>query len=261
MSATFGRRDDLGLALTLLRRFKGWTQARLAAESGISLSGLRVVEQGKSRPTQKTLGAIAEALGVDLASMAETVTLSRGLRGAGGGPLAVGTGSSDAADATGETLPTFRPSVNAAMFSAAGIEPSKAALHGHGAARRPTQTIGNAKDLGLALMLLRWHAGWKREELAAAAGLSRAALEGIEQGTRRRISAEMQLVLETLGVDSANLTQAIALIHTLRRLVDAPPPAEPPKRALPLRERLVGLMLAAAGVEGRADIPREASRE
>jgi transcriptional regulator with XRE-family HTH domain len=81
MPAKLGSRDDLGLALTLLRSLKGLEQEELAAASGVSLSAVQAIEQGKRRqPTLKTITPITSALGVDLATVAEMVSFIRRVR-------------------------------------------------------------------------------------------------------------------------------------------------------------------------------------
>jgi len=55
-----------GERLAGLRRSRMWTQARLAAEAGVSPTTVSGIEGGKiSRPHFGTLGKMARALGVD----------------------------------------------------------------------------------------------------------------------------------------------------------------------------------------------------
>lgn len=61
----FGRR------LRELRAAKDWTQQDLAEMSGVSLSTLRDMEQGKYGPSWGTLVAIANAMGFGLGPLGE----------------------------------------------------------------------------------------------------------------------------------------------------------------------------------------------
>ncbi len=58
--------SETGERLAGLRRSRMWTQARLAAEAGVSPTTVSGIESGKiSRPHFGTLGKMARALGVD----------------------------------------------------------------------------------------------------------------------------------------------------------------------------------------------------
>ena len=52
-----------------LRRKKGWTQAKLARKTGLSRGHIAAIEQGKKRPTLRTLAIIAAALGVEIENL------------------------------------------------------------------------------------------------------------------------------------------------------------------------------------------------
>jgi transcriptional regulator with XRE-family HTH domain len=252
MPAKFGPRDELGLALTILRRLKGWTQEQLVAASGVSLSGLSALEQGqRKRPTLRTLGSVAAALGVDLAAVAEVAGLIYGLRWAAAPSTTADSASSrELADhpPIASTAPAFRRSVSAALLAAAGLDAPSAVLSG----RRQALEAGSGKELGLALTLLRWCAGREQEELAVAAGIGQEALQAIEQGRRRRPPPELAVVLSALGVDLAALAKAVALVRKLRRLVGTPsvlveqPVTAQPQQQAALRDQLAGVLLAEA---------------
>ena len=55
-----------GENLKRVREEKGWTQQKLADESGVPVSTLRGYEQGQRSPTWEAVVSIAEALGVSL---------------------------------------------------------------------------------------------------------------------------------------------------------------------------------------------------
>lgn len=56
----------LGRAVRALRRSRGWTQARLAEESGVGRDALVKLEQGAREPRPATLDKVGAALGADL---------------------------------------------------------------------------------------------------------------------------------------------------------------------------------------------------
>jgi transcriptional regulator with XRE-family HTH domain len=81
MPAKLSSRNDLALSVTVLRWLKGWDQEELAAASGVSFSGIQAIEQGRRKqPSLRTLGPLAVALGVDLSTLAEVVSLIRRVR-------------------------------------------------------------------------------------------------------------------------------------------------------------------------------------
>ena len=52
-----------------IRKEKGYTQERLAYESEVSKGYLSEIESGKKSPTVKTLGKLAETLGISLSRL------------------------------------------------------------------------------------------------------------------------------------------------------------------------------------------------
>lgn len=61
----------IGKQLKELRKNKGWSQQRLAGESGLSFNTITRIEQGiGDSPTLKTLIKLADALGVGLDELA-----------------------------------------------------------------------------------------------------------------------------------------------------------------------------------------------
>lgn len=80
MPAKLGSRNDLGLALSFLRRVKGWDQETLAAASGVKLVSIKAVEQGARGASPQTLGPLLASLGFSLATLAEVRAFIRRLR-------------------------------------------------------------------------------------------------------------------------------------------------------------------------------------
>jgi tetratricopeptide (TPR) repeat protein/transcriptional regulator with XRE-family HTH domain len=73
---------------TLLRRERfaaGLTQDELAAAAGLSVRAVRDLERGASRPYQRTIGLLADALGLPTAARDELTRAARGAAGDGGG--------------------------------------------------------------------------------------------------------------------------------------------------------------------------------
>lgn len=58
--------DRMARRVKSLRYDKGWTQADLARESGVGLSTIACVEQGRNCPGLDTASDIADALGCTL---------------------------------------------------------------------------------------------------------------------------------------------------------------------------------------------------
>jgi transcriptional regulator with XRE-family HTH domain len=78
MPAKLSSRNDLAFSVTVLRWLKGWEQEELAAAAGVSFSAVQAIEQGRRKqPSLRTLGPLAAALGVDLSTLAEVVSLIR----------------------------------------------------------------------------------------------------------------------------------------------------------------------------------------
>ena len=62
-------RKLVGRDIRKIRREKGWSQEKLAFESGVHRTYISGVERGARNPTVLVLGRIAEALGVSLAAL------------------------------------------------------------------------------------------------------------------------------------------------------------------------------------------------
>ena len=58
--------EGLGRAVRVLRRSKGWTQAKLAQEAGVGRDAVVKLERGAREPRPATLEKVGAALGADL---------------------------------------------------------------------------------------------------------------------------------------------------------------------------------------------------
>ena len=61
----------IGSNIAKFRRLKGWTQATLAKETGLSRGYIAAIEEGRKHPRLKTLAIIAEKLGVGIDELIE----------------------------------------------------------------------------------------------------------------------------------------------------------------------------------------------
>lgn len=57
---------EVGREIRRLREAKGWSQAKLAGDAGMGVSGISQIETGARNPSAATLQRIAEALGVEV---------------------------------------------------------------------------------------------------------------------------------------------------------------------------------------------------
>src|SRR5215210_3112478 len=59
----------VGREVKRLREERGWSQARLAVEAEMSVSGVSMIENGQRNLTTTTLAKLASALGVEVADL------------------------------------------------------------------------------------------------------------------------------------------------------------------------------------------------
>jgi tetratricopeptide (TPR) repeat protein len=129
MPPTLGSRDELGLALSFLRKCRGWEQEDLARASGIHVDSIQAIEQGRRESKVRTLGAITAALGVSLATIAETVSLVRRVRdAAASGETTAEQAAGQAAGSTSLTPPDLARRLSTLLVAqlSAGISPTAA---------------------------------------------------------------------------------------------------------------------------------------
>jgi transcriptional regulator with XRE-family HTH domain len=81
MSEKLGSRNDLALALRVLRLRAGVELEELATASGLSYSFIKKVEYGTRRPSAGSLAAIVAALGVDLRTVEALKSIVHEVRG------------------------------------------------------------------------------------------------------------------------------------------------------------------------------------
>jgi transcriptional regulator with XRE-family HTH domain len=60
---------DVGREIRRLREARGWSQAKLAGDTGMGVSGISQIETGARNPSAATLWKIAEALGVEVGDL------------------------------------------------------------------------------------------------------------------------------------------------------------------------------------------------
>ncbi len=64
-----GRDHGIGREVKRLRDARGWSQAKLAVEADMSVSGVSMIENGQRNLTTATLGKLAGALGVEIGDL------------------------------------------------------------------------------------------------------------------------------------------------------------------------------------------------
>jgi transcriptional regulator with XRE-family HTH domain len=69
-----------GAILQRLRIERGWTRARLAARSEMSVNYLSVLEQGRNVPSITTVLELADVLGADAAEIVRQLAVARDTR-------------------------------------------------------------------------------------------------------------------------------------------------------------------------------------
>lgn len=65
-------RDNLAVALAILRTIKRWSQSELAEAAGVTNSAISDYERGKVDPQTKTMQKIVRALGLPLSALDQT---------------------------------------------------------------------------------------------------------------------------------------------------------------------------------------------
>ena len=64
-----GGQMDVGREIRRLREARGWSQAKLAGDTGMGVSGISQIETGARNPSAVTLSKIAGALGVEVGDL------------------------------------------------------------------------------------------------------------------------------------------------------------------------------------------------
>ncbi|HVT18886.1 MAG TPA: helix-turn-helix transcriptional regulator [Thermoanaerobaculia bacterium] len=137
---------DLGLVVRLLRALRGWNQGELAAAAGVDKSAISDYEQGKNRPSPKTLERLAAGADVSLARLESLLPLLRRTRqgtreDCAEGQDAVGAAAVVARAVGDEVLLAVAPF--AADLEAGGLQPKESPGPGErGAAAQPAKAGG-----------------------------------------------------------------------------------------------------------------------
>jgi transcriptional regulator with XRE-family HTH domain len=248
--------DEQALALTLLRRTRGWSQKQLAARAGIDLGSVKAIEQGR-RPRRKarTLAALAAALGLGLPALAELATDIRRLRSG----RAAQPPPAPARDRGEPTAAELRAQVLRLVVGPTGSErPAAPGYRGGSDADR--------RDRGLALALLRKMRGLKQQELAATSGARYLSIAAIETGRRLAGRKTARPLATALGVDEATVAELASLVARVRAAGarQEPSPAAWPALRAPavasaadLRAEILAVVLA--GREGAGPPDRAAA--
>ncbi len=117
-----GTRNDLAVALSLLRQLRGLEQEELAAASGVGFASIQKIEQGLRQLKAETFRAIVAALGVDLATVRALMAVIRSVRGGPAGAAPVGI--EDNAAAGGASLARLAGRELAEVVAAMGVRPA-----------------------------------------------------------------------------------------------------------------------------------------
>lgn len=197
-------REDLGVAIRILREERGWTVGHLADLAGVNVVTLRNWERGRSDPWWSLLRNVAVGLGLSLSELVRAAEAQRG-------------------------RPRPAPVKRARMPKPARAP--KAALSPQRAAR-----AGEASNvrLGAAISRLRQADGMSRHALAQAAGIDRSYIGEIEEG-RRRVgwTVVCKVAHDGLRVPVARLAHESEADPATTAPVTGVPPLHPPTRVPP----------------------------
>jgi transcriptional regulator with XRE-family HTH domain len=230
MPAKLGTGDEMGLAVRLLRRIRGWRQQELAAASGVSLGALKAIERGRRPTTLNTFGRLTSALAVTPSTIADVVVLVRKLRSmAGREELGGGEGMERAVPRIVPATVDLRHEVLTLVL--AQLASGQAQISDLEASRRPAlggraglaiwpeaerrEVVADA-ELGLALAFLRRIRGWKQAELGAASGISLGEVKAIERGARPKRPHTLGPLLAALGVMPSLVGEVVSLVRRVR---------------------------------------------
>jgi transcriptional regulator with XRE-family HTH domain len=230
MPPKLGTGDEMGLALRLLRRVRGWTQQGLAAASGVSLGALKAIERGSRPTTLNTFGRLTSSLAVTPSTIADVVVLVRKLRSMAGREEPGGLQAKGPA-APRRVLAAVDLRREVVTLVLAQLAGGQAQISDPEASRRPApggrpgraiwpeaerREVVADPELGLALAFLRRIRGWKQTELGAAAGISLGEVKAIERGGRPNRPHTLGPLIAALGVTPSLLAELVSLARKLR---------------------------------------------
>jgi transcriptional regulator with XRE-family HTH domain len=219
---------DWGLALSILRIVRGWTQLRLRATVAVGKSDMSAYESGDriaalpllrqmvaamgfpahlldraralvrwsraARQLQRQPPVDLAAAGVEVSAGAAGVAREAAVRRALRGVL-------DLAPEEHQEVPAQEHGQVAAAAGGAASAPSPPpVVGGRRGRRRPHGAGGAATALAQALRVLRLIAGMEREELAVAVGLSKAAIQSYELDNRDPSAPGLSRLLEAMDL-------------------------------------------------------------
>ena len=219
---------DWGLALSILRIVRGWTQLRLRATVAVGKSDMSAYESGDriaplpllrqmvaamgfpahlldraralvrwsraARQLQRQPPVDLAAAGVEVSAGAAGVAREEAVRRALRGVL-------DLAPEEHQEVPAQEHGQVAAAAGGAASAPSPPpVVGGRRGRRRPHGAGGSATPLAQALRVLRLIAGMEREELAVAVGLSKAAIQSYELDNRDPSAPGLSRLLEAMDL-------------------------------------------------------------
>ncbi|HLX06438.1 MAG TPA: helix-turn-helix transcriptional regulator [Thermoanaerobaculia bacterium] len=225
MPEKVGARNDLAVALSLLRQLRGLEQEELAAASGVGFASIQKIEQGLRQLKAEAFRAIVAALGVDLATVEALVALIQKVRGGPAAATPAGSEGKAAAGGAGTERPAGREvaEVAAALETrpvAGGGAEGPAALaesrrrapglwarlarYPHAARQALVEEVAEFQDAGLCELLCEASVEAAVDDAQEAQGLAELAVlagERVrgEEGWRRRVE----------GYARAHLTSAL----------------------------------------------------
>jgi transcriptional regulator with XRE-family HTH domain/tetratricopeptide (TPR) repeat protein len=255
MPAKLGTGDEMGLAVRLLRRIRGWRQHELAAASGVSLGALKAIERGRRPTTLNTFGPLTSALAVTPSTIADVAVLVRKLRiMAGREELCDGEGMGPAAPRiVPATVDLRHEVVTLVLEQLAGSQSQSSDLE---ASRRPApggraglaicpeevrREIVPDAELGLALAFLRCIRGWKQTELGTASGISLSEVKAIERGGRPNRPHTLGPLIAALGVTPSLFGEVVSLVRRVRGTAACEEPCGGKSRGLATATRVPAL--------------------
>lgn len=230
--------SGVGEQIRHYRKERGLTLSDLAAKTGVSVSYLSEIEQGKKRPSLRTLERICAGLnlskGAVLMSSAEGKPSGRD----SGQPVGLGEKIRLARRNKGRTLEELARSLGLSESYLSAIEqgkrrPGVATLHRIAEALQvplPVLLHESPRSLGEKMRLLRERLGLSREDLAGRTGVSPSLVAQLEVGRAQPSLDTLERIASVLGVspcylilEDPSVEQMLTTMNPdLRRLLSEP---------------------------------------
>src|SRR5579863_4494811 len=237
MPEKVGARNDLAVALSLLRQLRGLEQEELAAASGVGFASIQKIEQGLRQLKAEAFRAIVAALGVGLATVEALVAVIRKVRGGPAAATPAGSEGKAAAGGAGTERPAgrevaevaaaleTRPVAGGGAEGPAGLAESRRRAPGlwarlarypHAARQALVEEVAEFQDAGLCELLCEASVVAAVDDAQEAQGLAELAVlagERVrgEEGWRRRVE----------GYARAHLTSALRVGGELQGAAEA----------------------------------------